>query len=258
MANNIRSAKPGNEWTTNDLDAYKIRITFQDAQMFFDETALPAPSVHQEILTAPIADDAVDDSSYNLLAQLELAMVPSEPEDSAVVDFTVAFFHCLGYIHRPRAIRTRKELRFLICGETKCAKPDICILNRDTNDIILLVQEDKRFGPGDVHAQLIAGTIAAFQFNNARRRAVGLDPLDSKVIPGIIMVGTHPSFFKIPVTQELTRCVESGQFPPAPTIVPGHVPDLPRPNHRFSEGMKPLDNRRAILQCYEAFKKFVL
>ena len=71
------------------------------------------------------------------------------------------------------------------------------------------------------------------------------------------MVGTAPSFFKIPVTQELVECVEQGQHPLAPTIVTGHVPDIPRPNRRFSEGMKPLDNRRAFLQCYEAFKKFV-
>jgi hypothetical protein len=68
----------------------------------------------------------------------------------------------------------------------------------------------------------------------------------------------HPSFFKIPVTHELTRCVEYGTFPLTPTVVIGHVPDIPRPNRRFSEGMKPLDNRRAILQCYEAFKKFIV
>ena len=71
------------------------------------------------------------------------------------------------------------------------------------------------------------------------------------------MTGTSPSFFKIPVTQDLSRSVERGQFPPTPTVVTGHVPDLPRPNRRFSEGMKPLDNRRSILQCYEAFKRFI-
>ncbi|PBK67270.1 hypothetical protein ARMSODRAFT_889451 [Armillaria solidipes] len=259
MANTIRSAKSGNEWTSNELEAYNIRIVFQDTQTFFEETPLPAPSIHQDILTAPTADDAADDASYNLLAQLDLAMMPSESEESAVDDFAVALFHSLGYIHRPRAIRTRKELRFFICGESKYAKLDVCIIDRDANDIILLVQEDKRFaGKRDPHAQLVAEAIAAFQDNNARRLSVGLDPLDSKVIPGVIMVGTSPSFFKIPVTQELTRCVESGQFPHTPTIITGHVPDIPRPNRRFSEGMKPLDNRRAILQCYEAFKKFVV
>ncbi len=72
------------------------------------------------------------------------------------------------------------------------------------------------------------------------------------------MVGTAPSFFKIPVTEQLSQCVAQGQYPLSPAIVAGHVPDLPRPNRRFSEGMKPLDNRRVILQCYEAFKQFVV
>jgi hypothetical protein len=71
------------------------------------------------------------------------------------------------------------------------------------------------------------------------------------------MVGTFPSFLKIPVTRELTRCVKYGQIPNTPTIVTVHVPDIPRPNCRFSEGMKPLNNQLAILQCYEAFKKFL-
>lgn len=259
MATLLRLAKSGSEWRSNELEAYNISIAFQGAQAFFNETPLPPPSVHLEILTAPTADDAVDEASYNLLTQLDLAMMPTEPEESAVDDFAVALFHSLGYIHRPRAIRTRKELRFFTCGEVKHAKPDVCIINRDANDIILLVQEDKRFGgDGEAHPQLIAEAIAAFQDMNSRRRAVGLDPLVSKVIPGIIMVGTSPSFFKIPVTHELTRCVEYGTFPLTTTVVIGHVPDIPRPNRRFSEGMKPLDNRRAILQCYEAFKKFIV
>ncbi|KAK0449482.1 hypothetical protein EV421DRAFT_1421044 [Armillaria borealis] len=76
---------------------------------------LPAPSIHPEILTAPTADDAVEDASYHLIAQLKLATGPSE--ESAVIDFVVALSPgSLGYIRRPRAIRTRKEFRFLICG----------------------------------------------------------------------------------------------------------------------------------------------
>jgi len=52
----------------------------------------------------------------------------------------------------------------------------------------------------------------------------------AQVIPGIIMAGTSSSFFKIPVTHELTQCVEYGTFPPTPTVVIGHVPVIPRPS----------------------------
>ena len=182
MANIIRLPKSGSEWTQNELDAYNIRISFQNAATFFNTPVLPQPAVSEEVLMTESADDTVTEENYRLLTQMELAMVPDEAEESAVDDFAVALFHALGYTHRPRAVRTRKEIRLLICGEYKHAKPDVCIIDRSRDDIILLTQEDKRFG-GDPNPspQLVAEAIAAFQSNNARRLASGLDPLENKV-----------------------------------------------------------------------------
>jgi hypothetical protein len=47
--------------------------------------------------------------------------------------------------------------------------------------------------------------------------------------------------------------VRSGEYLTDPTVVLAHVPELPGPGRRLSEGMKPLDNGRHILRCYEAF-----
>lgn len=183
MAGIIRSAKPGSDWEDNESELYNIHLDFQDAQTFFGENSLPVLSVHEEVLTAATADEAVDNATYRLLAQLDLAMMPTDPEETAVVDFAVALFESLGYLDRPRAVRTRKELRFTTCSERKYAKPDICIIDRSANDIILLAQED--YG-GDInpHAQLIAEAIAAFQNNNARRRLMGLASRESQVCLG--------------------------------------------------------------------------
>jgi len=155
-------------------------------------------------------------------------------------------------------IRTRKKFRFLICGETKYAKPDICIIDQNIDNAILLVQEDQHLG-GEIspHCQLVAGAIAAFRYNNAQRRSVGLDLLTSMVIPGITLMATFPTFFKIPVTKELVRSVEYGQYPPTPTIVTAHVPVISNPDRKYITGMKSVENRLPIVQCYEAFKKFV-
>ncbi|KAJ7430194.1 hypothetical protein B0H11DRAFT_2264094 [Mycena galericulata] len=80
----------------------------------------------------------------------------------------LSLFQSLGYIHRPRVVSTRQELRFLICGKSKYAKPDVSIIDRNLDDIILLVQEDKRFGGAtDAYAQLIAEAIAAYQVNQS-------------------------------------------------------------------------------------------
>jgi hypothetical protein len=72
---------------------------------------------------------------------------------------------------------------------------------------------------------------------------------------GITMRGTSPTFFKIPITSELMEAVRLGQYPPTPTIVATHIPDIRRPARRL--GTRPLDNRRKILACFEAFKQFV-
>lgn len=73
-------------------------------------------------------------------------------------------------------------------------------------------------------------------------------------MPGIVMVGTSPAFFKIPVTQNLSTHIRHGTYPEEETHVAYCYPPVPRPTRRHSEGMKPLDNRREILRCYEAFK----
>ena len=64
------------------------------------------------------------------------------------------------------------------------------------------------------------------------------------MMPGMTLVGSSPTFYKIPVTKELAQAVAQGQFPATPTVVYVHLPAMPRPARRLSEGMKPLDNRR--------------
>ena len=76
-------------------------------------------------------------------------------------------------------------------------------------------------------------------------------------MPGIVMVGTSPAFFKIPVTQTLSTHIRHGTYPPEETRVTYRYPPVPRPGRRHYEGMKPLDNRREIFKCYEAFKAIV-
>jgi hypothetical protein len=76
-------------------------------------------------------------------------------------------------------------------------------------------------------------------------------------MPGIVMVGTSPMFFKIPITQALSTHVHHGTYPLEETYVTYCYPPIPHPSCQYSEGMKPLDNRCEILKCYEAFKVIV-
>lgn len=259
MANITRSSKSGSDWTPNELLAYNIRVVYQDFATFFGAQNLPDPQINNEVLIAQDVATVQSDDAYTFLRTMDLAMSTPPGKESAVNDFSVNLFRILRYTGSRavgRVARTRKDLLFWVCGEERHAKADVCIM--DIEDILILVQEDKRHLDGsDPEPPLIAQGIAAFyNNNNTRVRILMLDPLQSKVIPGITMKGTMPIFYKIPVTADLVRAVQLGEYPAQETIVYAHIPVVPRPARRYSEGMKPLDNRRVVLACYEAFKQF--
>ncbi|TEB23377.1 hypothetical protein FA13DRAFT_1420359 [Coprinellus micaceus] len=259
MAQLIRSARSGSDWTANELASYNIAVVHQDGATFFETPNLPQPAVNPNVLTTLDYNNSPDDDTYSLIRNLDLAMVPATSEESAVGDFAVVLLRALGYEPRGRTLRTRKDLPFIICGESRHAKADVCLI--DEQDIVLLVQEGKRqTSPGeDPEPQLIAAAVAAFTLNIRNRvENLGIPPLPSKLFAGISLTGTAPVFYKINVTAELVTAISGGGYPETLTVVYAHLPVVPRrPHRRWGEGMKPLDNRRVILSCYEAFKRFV-
>ena len=126
---------------------------------------------------------------------------------------------------------------------------------------MLLVQKDKcHIRNNDPEAQVITEASGASAANNEiRRKVLDQPPLLSKVMGGITLRGTMPTFYRVLVTTELVTSVRRGAYPGpnTPTVVYVHIPNLPRPDSRWSEGMKPLDNRDILLSCYKAFKTFV-
>ncbi|KAI8995691.1 hypothetical protein BD414DRAFT_563594 [Trametes punicea] len=96
-----------------------------------------------------------------------------------------------------------------------------------------------REDPRSAEHQLIAVAITASVHNNRIREPSGLP----EVMPGIAIVYNSPIFYKIPVRVELVLDVEKDMYAPQATILVAHVPAVARPQGRYSEGMKPLDNK---------------
>ena len=116
----------------------------------------------------------------------------------------------------------------------------------------------KRLGSAhDPEPQLIAEVIAAFYENNRRRKLAGLKAIQAKEFAAITFRGTAPMFYKIPVTADLFECLTTAQFPSQKTTVQRLIPPVPDMSRLLEDGMLPLENRRIILQCFEAFKQFV-
>ncbi|KAF7376520.1 hypothetical protein MSAN_00068000 [Mycena sanguinolenta] len=191
MVNITRIAKSASNWTHKDTEAYNLPfVPGRSASTFFEVTQLPAPPVSNEILTCTNADEATSDDNYHLLScrhcrTSQLRRRPPSPTSSWL------FSRRWDRLDRtPAARATSLDDRSRGTGGS-----------RDTN-VVLLVQEGRRMGgpgPDPAYPQFIAQAIAAYQ---------------SLTIPGVVFVGTAPTFYKIPVTEELAPCVEREESPP--------------------------------------------
>ncbi|KAJ8699428.1 hypothetical protein PTI98_002543 [Pleurotus ostreatus] len=68
------------------------------------------------------------------------------------------------------------------------------------------------------------------------------------------MVGTSPIFYRTTVTRSLLNNLSSLQYPSEETIVLRFVPPVANPRLYSRVGMTTVENRRIVLQCFEAFK----
>ncbi|OJA09320.1 hypothetical protein AZE42_07477 [Rhizopogon vesiculosus] len=216
-----------NDWTTNELEALNIIVEPRDPVSFFG-SALPNTTVDPILLNSlqcPPGTISKDNRLFFRYLEDATCRFPSVPlAESPVNDFTA----------------------FLL------------VVMDEEDYILLLVQEDKRYtgtSSDEVEPQLIAEAIAAFYENNRRRREVGICTVPSKVFAGIVMSGTTPIFYKIPITEELIDAISCAQHPPNQTVVDKLVPPVPHLHSYSSDGMIPLENRRIIIQCLEAFKQ---
>ncbi|KAH9969296.1 hypothetical protein BGW80DRAFT_1438181 [Lactifluus volemus] len=120
--------------------------------------------------------------------------------------------------------------------------------------ILLILQKDKTvFNGSQPESQVIAEAIAAYRFNNKKREIIGVPSLDTMTIPCIIMLGTRPTFYLVPVTRALSTAVVTGQYPETPTKVV-KCDTFWGPNRPSGEGMEMPEYRRVAFQRFIAFK----
>ena len=143
MANLIRTAKSGSDWTGNELLAFNIRVENANTAAFFNRPQLPPVDVSDMILdNTEKPDGPLQKDDRLFFRYLGLVEKPKSPE-SHVNDFAAFILRILNYDSddQDRVICQRPELSFPMAGQRVDAKSDLCV--RDENDYLLLVQEDK-------------------------------------------------------------------------------------------------------------------
>ncbi|KAG2043052.1 hypothetical protein BDR03DRAFT_942745 [Suillus americanus] len=84
---------------------------------------------------------------------------------------------------------------------------------------------------------------------------MNLPPLDVITIPAITLQGLTPTFYKIPVTVELSEAVARGTYPTSKTRVLRYFPKFS--GHPRNFAIRNLKDRAEFLACLEAFKQFL-
>lgn len=252
MSRLIRTSKSASNWTDNELDAYRIKIKEQTASSFFGTSKLPEPNCPNDFLHNRVSRENVDRITDRLIWYMEQTTMQPRLGESSVDQFACALFDATGFTSRQVHPSTRRPLHLLIGGEQRSAQTDVCLIYDRT--VLLLVQEDKAGDQpaGYGEAQLIAEAVAARQCN---ARILGEET--TEIIPAILMIGTYPVFYRIPVSAELSLSIASLSYPEVETVVTKFSPEMPRPESKYVEGMQPLDNRTIILRYFEAFRRHV-
>lgn len=254
MAQLIRSAKSGSDWTAAELLAYNITITPTSPDVFFQP--VPDPTLDHldpDILSSPNGNNPnLSHGAARYLGYLDLAT--NATQESSIDDFAAATLLLLGFDdQQPSTVATRFIIPLTICGESRVAQTDVCLIYRPSTVLLVLVEDKTLINKTSAEAQMVAEAIAAFQYNNAKRESRNQRALEAMTIPCITMVGTTPTFYLVPVTKELSDAVMTGQYPLTQTqvlkcvTVAGH-------ERRVSDGMADIEFRKIALKRFLAFK----
>lgn len=87
----IRSAKSGNDWAQNELQAYNIQVVEQSLVEFFNQNQLQLPPVPPAVRHFCETTDRTfvsDDDTYKLLHYLDLAQNPKVGQEAVVDSLT--------------------------------------------------------------------------------------------------------------------------------------------------------------------------
>jgi hypothetical protein len=245
------------------------------------------PPLSSEIPTD--AFSSLDKADRLFFTYLHEAMQPrsvplNDDADSSspVINFTYHLLNMLGFTGEEgdRIIRRHQDMPLFMCGQNTHAIADVCVFHPTSETVLLLVKEDCRPPAGgrpyhytptlsrdrdsgstgegqNPEAQLLAQAIAVFQMHNRALRLMRLPPVETKVVPAIVMSGTTPVFYKFEITAGLVEAVQTSRYSTKVTKVQRLVPPVARKERLREEGMREVENREVLLGCLEAFKEVV-
>jgi hypothetical protein len=252
MANLIRSAKSASRWNMFDLMSYNINVIHKSPHEFFGSPLPGVPEIDPHLISGTSAKQGVSEETDHILCDIDLASSCGVALD----DFTRGILRVLGFETCDYRLRSHLNFPFWICDPAgrshRMAHADVCLTKDLCTILSLVVKSNKDWD--DLEARAIASAIAAFQYNYNNKEN-HISPVNHIIIPCISMWFRRPTFYKVPVTTELSNAVQMGEFPASPTIVERcvvvahHIPDY--------WGMELPEYRQLALPHFAAFHTLV-
>ena len=188
-------------------------------------------------------------------------------EESAVDDMARNLFLMFRFDAGQLSVRSRITLKLNMAGDYFEANPDVCIETLDLSIKLLvqqevLVQEDEGDDVAsnedqEPEAQLIAKAIAAYQtncktlYNQGREDEIP----DVQNMLGVVLVGTCPTFYVIPVSRAFSDNLRRGIQPNEDMIVSKYM--IKNSPVDLRNTILCSHHRHEIMQCFEAFKRML-
>lgn len=169
------------------------------------------------LATATVNTIGVSEQTHTFLQYLNAVNVTTR--ESKVDDFAHFALTVCGFKKHDSLIHERHWISLWICGEEKSAEANVCMVDPDTKMIQVIKENKAARNIQSPEPQVIAEAISAFQHNNHIRQSMGLPALVQMTLPCITLVGTHPAFYLIPVTNMLSNAVLNGTYPLSRTRV---------------------------------------
>ncbi|KAF7375447.1 hypothetical protein MSAN_00432600 [Mycena sanguinolenta] len=262
MENTVLSAKSSGQWTGYELEVLNISIEEVDAPDFLgsalrDPQTDPILLAHSVLLsneTHPAGPISRENGRFFRYLQDVARFADGPFTEMAITDFCACLLQLLDYDEPECVVHRYDELDMIMCGERVNTTSNVVVMDDDQNHLLLL-QVD--LPDAEAEPQLIAAAIAAYYHSNRHRQQLGLPTVKAKVFPGIVMTGSAPTFYLIPVSEALEAAVRRGQYPSEPTVVKKLRPTVNDMREYLEKGMESLANRQLIFQLLGAFKQFL-
>ncbi|KAF8181815.1 hypothetical protein BJ912DRAFT_979211 [Pholiota molesta] len=250
MAHLDRTAKLASEWTDHELDAYNITTASVPPHKFFPLPDPPLDHLDPTILDRPVRPEypGLSADAHRFFSYLKLA---EQDGTRYMAEFVNDLQKLLDFNEGDVVGVSRENIPFAVSGSTgRTAQADVCLVDFSTPRTSVF----PIFAHGP-EAQVVATAIAAFRWNNRTRAQIGADPLRSMTFPCFNMAcRTRPTFYLVPVTEELSNAVLMGRYPTTATRV-SRCETAPINDQTESVGMEDPQYRRLALSRLVAFRE---